>query len=39
MARARQIYEDNVQHLRDALRRFVAGDDLGGRVRACYPFE
>ncbi len=38
LARTRQIYDHSVQHLRDALRRFVAGEDLGGRVRACYPF-
>ncbi len=32
------IYDQSIQHLRGELQRFVAGDDLGGHVRACYPF-
>ena len=38
LARVREIYDAGVAHLRDALRRYVAGDDDIGRVRACYPF-
>ncbi|MFO1266820.1 MAG: AMP nucleosidase [Rubrivivax sp.] len=37
LAQVRAIYGSSVEHLRDALRRFVAGEDLG-HVRACYPF-
>ena len=36
--RVREIYAAGVAHLRDALARYVAGEDLGGRVRAHYPF-
>ena len=32
------IYDANIAHLRDAMKRFVAGEDLGEHVRACYPF-
>jgi len=32
------IYEANIAHLRDAMKRFVAGEDVGEHVRACYPF-
>jgi AMP nucleosidase len=32
------IYEQSVAHLRGAFRRFIAGEQLPGRVRACYPF-
>jgi len=32
------IYRTSIDHLRDALQRFVAGEDMSGRVRACYPF-
>jgi AMP nucleosidase len=38
LAQVRLIYDGSVQHLRDALQAFVAGDDSRGRVRACYPF-
>jgi AMP nucleosidase len=38
LARVREIYEAGVAHLRESLRRYVAGDDSIGRVRACYPF-
>jgi AMP nucleosidase len=38
LARAQEIYAQSVAHLRDAMQRFVAGDPLPGRVRACYPF-
>jgi AMP nucleosidase len=37
LAQVQAIYQSSVQHLRGALQRFVAGDDLG-HVRACYPF-
>ncbi|RQO61150.1 AMP nucleosidase [Paucibacter sp. KBW04] len=37
LAQAQLIYTSSIQHLRQALQRFVAGEDLG-RVRACYPF-
>src|SRR5215831_8042761 len=36
-ARAREIYDRNTDYLRDAFRRFAAGEELSGRVRACYP--
>ena len=32
------IYCDGLAHLRDSMLRFVAGESLPGRVRACYPF-
>jgi AMP nucleosidase len=38
LAQVRAIYDGNIQHLRDALQSFVAGDPLSGRTRACYPF-
>jgi AMP nucleosidase len=38
LERVRSIYETSVGHLRDALQRFVAGEDVGRHVRACYPF-
>jgi AMP nucleosidase len=38
LAQVMRIYDSSIAHLRQAMARFVAGDDLGGRVRACYPF-
>jgi AMP nucleosidase len=38
LALVRHIYDNSVAHLRDTLRRFVAGETLTDRVRACYPF-
>ena len=38
LVQAREIYGASIVHLREAMRRFVAGDDFPGRVRACYPF-
>ena len=38
LVRVGQIYDAGVAHLREALRRHVAGEDAVGRVRACYPF-
>jgi AMP nucleosidase len=32
------IYSSSIDHLRSALQRFVAGEDDGQHVRACYPF-
>ncbi len=37
LAQVVAIYESSIQHLRQAMQRFVAGDDSLGRVRACYP--
>ena len=37
LAQVRRIYDNSIHHLRDAMRRYVAGEDFGGRVRACYP--
>jgi AMP nucleosidase len=34
----RTIYDTNIAYLRDAMKRFVAGEDIGDHVRACYPF-
>lgn len=38
LAQVRAIYEQAVAHLRQALQRFIAGEDLHDRVRAYYPF-
>ena len=38
LAQVGAIYERGVAHLREALRRFVAGEDPPQRVRAFYPF-
>ena len=38
LAQVRTIYDNSLAHLKDAMQRFVAGEDLPGRVRACYPF-
>ena len=32
------IYEQQISHLRNCMRRYVAGQLPAGRVRACYPF-
>jgi AMP nucleosidase len=37
LTQVQRIYEQSITHLRDAMRRFVAGDDTLGHVRACYP--
>jgi AMP nucleosidase len=34
----RAIYDASINHLRQYLHRFVSGEDLTDRVRACYPF-
>ena len=38
LAQVREIYAQQISHLRDAMQRFVAGETLPGHVRACYPF-
>ena len=38
LARAQEIYDSSLVHLRSAMQRFVAGESLPGHVRACYPF-
>lgn len=38
LARVTEIYEANTAWLREALQRFVAGEDFDRHVRACYPF-
>ncbi len=38
LARVREIHEAGVAWLREALQRFVAGDDPPRHLRACYPF-
>jgi AMP nucleosidase len=38
LAQVQAIYRNSVEHLRGALQRFVAEEDEGQHVRACYPF-
>ncbi|MEO6321094.1 MAG: AMP nucleosidase, partial [Polaromonas sp.] len=38
LAQVREIYDQQIAHLRSAMQRYVAGDTLPGHVRACYPF-
>lgn len=38
LEQVRLIYDSGLAHLREAMQRFVAGESLPGRVRACYPF-
>jgi len=38
LAQVQAIYQGSIAHLRAALQGFVAGETLGQRVRACYPF-
>ena len=37
LQQVRLIYDSGVRHLRDALQRFVSGEDFSARVRAFYP--
>ncbi len=37
LAQVNQIYDGSIAHLRSAMQRFVAGDDIADHVRACYP--
>jgi AMP nucleosidase len=38
LEQVRAIYGQAVQHLREAMQRFVAGEEPAARVRACYPY-
>ncbi len=38
LAQVQAIYRSSIDHLRGNLQRFVAGEDIGEHVRACYPF-
>ena len=38
LSQVRAIYAQQINHLREAMQRFVAGDAMPGRVRACYPY-
>ena len=38
LAQVRTVYEHAIAHLRTALERFIAGEDLLQRVRAYYPY-
>ncbi|MDD4944341.1 AMP nucleosidase [Rhodoferax sp.] len=38
LAQVQLIYANSINHLRLAMQRFVAGTELPGHVRACYPF-
>ncbi|MCB8747243.1 AMP nucleosidase [Rhodoferax sp. U2-2l] len=38
LAQAQLIYDNSIAHLRQAMQRYVAGEELPGHVRACYPF-
>ena len=38
VAQARQIYEQQVTHVREAVQRFAGGQSLPDRVRGCYPY-
>lgn len=38
LQRVRHLYDDSIATLRGALHRFIAGETLPGRVRACYPY-
>jgi AMP nucleosidase len=38
MQRVRELYNDGIATLRDALHRFIAGENPPTRVRACYPY-
>jgi AMP nucleosidase len=37
LAQVGRIYDGSIAHLRGAMQRFVAGEDIHERVRACYP--
>ena len=37
LAQVAHIYDTSILHLREAMQRFVAGDDSFSHVRACYP--
>jgi len=35
----RAIYDEGLEHLRDAMQRFVAGASFRAACAACYPFR
>ena len=37
LAQVVRIYESGIAHLRQSMQSFVAGEDIGGRMRAFYP--
>ncbi|MEY4470004.1 MAG: hypothetical protein RIT20_345, partial [Pseudomonadota bacterium] len=38
LQRVQAIYDQSLNHLREAMRRYVAGEPMVDKVRACYPF-
>ena len=38
LAQVGAIYSQQINHLREAMQRFVAGEQMPGPVRACYPY-
>jgi AMP nucleosidase len=38
LGRIREIYEANTAYLRERFQRFAEGEDMQGRIHACYPF-
>src|SRR6478609_9551530 len=38
LAQVQAIYDSSIRHLRACLQRFIRGENLAERVRACYPF-
>ena len=38
LAQVQRLYQQGIDHLRQAMKRFVAGENFTDRVRACYPF-
>ncbi|MBS0608955.1 MAG: AMP nucleosidase, partial [Proteobacteria bacterium] len=38
LAQVQRIYQQQIDHLRDAMQRFVAGETSAEHVRACYPY-
>ena len=38
LAQVRMIYSQQINHLREAMQRFIAGEAMPGHVRGCYPF-
>ena len=38
LAQVQHLYQQAMDHLRQAMQRFVAGESFTDRVRACYPF-
>ncbi|MFZ1498713.1 MAG: AMP nucleosidase [Giesbergeria sp.] len=38
VAQVQQLYQQQIEHLRGAMQRFVAGEDVPERVRAFYPY-